>query len=70
VRKFVRSEAYLRARLVTGGLFVVLGIAVVARTAAEVGMSAAAIPAYVLGAAMIALGALRFRDYLIARVRR
>jgi len=66
VRKFVRSSAYVRARLVTGALFIVFGIAIVARTAADVGAKAPAIPAYVLGAAMLALGAFRWRDYLRA----
>ena len=67
MRKFVRSGAYVRARLITGGLFIVFGIAIFVRTAGDVGLSAAAIPAYVLGAAMVGLGTFRLRDYLRAK---
>jgi hypothetical protein len=63
VRRFVRSEGYARARLISGAFFVVFGVAIAVRTAAIAGFSAAALPAYVLGGAMLALGALRFRDY-------
>ncbi len=67
MKRFVRSGTYARARLVTGALFVVLGLFILLRTIADVGLSGSAIPAYVLGAAMIALGAFRFRDYLQMR---
>jgi len=67
VKRFVRSETFARTRLVTGGLFILLGIAIVVRTVAEVGLVGAAVPAYVLGGAMIALGAFRFRDYRAMR---
>lgn len=63
MRRFVRSEGYARARLISGAFFVVFGVAIAVRTAAIAGFSAAALPAYVLGGAMLALGALRFRDY-------
>ncbi len=66
MRKFVRSSAYVRARLVTGALFIAFGIVIFVRTASDVGANASAIPAYVLGAAMLALGAFRWRDYLRA----
>jgi uncharacterized integral membrane protein len=69
VRRFVRSEGYARARLVSGAFFIVFGIAIALRTAAIAGFSAAALPAYVLGAAMLALGGLRFREYFAARNR-
>jgi len=45
----------------------ILGAVVAVRTLAVAGLSATAIPACVLGAAMIALGAFRFRDYFAAR---
>jgi hypothetical protein len=67
VRRFVRSEGYARARLVTGALFIVFGAALVYRMLGAAGFAPAAIPGVVLGAAMIALGALRFRDYRAAR---
>ncbi len=67
MRKFVRSDGYARARLVTGALFVFFGASILYRTLASVGLSLSAIPAYVLGAAMVALGAFRFRDYVAAR---
>ncbi|GAC1476228.1 MAG: hypothetical protein PVSMB8_02990 [Vulcanimicrobiaceae bacterium] len=65
----MRSDAYVRARLVTGALFVAFGIAIVVRTATEVGPDPKAVPAYVLGAAMAALGAFRMRDYARAKKR-
>ncbi len=67
MKRFVRSETYGRARLVSGALFIVLGFSVIVRTVADVGLSGSAVPAYVLGAAMVALGAFRFRDYIAAR---
>lgn len=67
MKKFVRSETYVRARLISGALFVVLGLAIFVQTAVQVGFDAKAVPAYVLGAAMIALGAFRFRDFIAAR---
>ncbi len=67
MRRMVRSQTYARARLASGTLFAVLGAVVVYRTVYRFGFSASAIPAFVLGAAMFALGALRFRDYLRAR---
>jgi hypothetical protein len=70
MKRFVCSEGYARARLVSGALFVILGAVVIVRTLAVTGASLSALPACVLGAAMIALGSLRYRDYLAARVRR
>jgi len=67
VKRFVRSQTYARARLISGALFVVLGVSILVRTIADVGLSGSAVPAYVLGAAMVALGAFRFRDYVAAR---
>ena len=70
MKNFLRSEGYARARLVSGALFVLLGAIVIVRTLAVTGPSFGALPACVLGAAMIALGSLRYRDYLAARARR
>ncbi len=67
MKRFVRSQTYARARLISGALFVVLGVSILVRTIADVGLSGSAVPAYVLGAAMVALGAFRFRDYVAAR---
>jgi hypothetical protein len=67
VRNLVRSEGYARARLVTGSIAAVLGAILIARTLASTGLSFKVIPACVLGAAMIALGIVRFRDYAAAR---
>jgi uncharacterized membrane protein HdeD (DUF308 family) len=67
MRNLVRSEAYARARLVTGTIFMALGAVTVVRTLAETGFDGRAIPATVLGLAMILLGVFRFRDYLAAR---
>jgi hypothetical protein len=63
MRRVVRSRTYARARLVTGTIAAALGIVLIARTAAAVGAAAQAIPAYVLGAALVGLAAVRFREY-------
>jgi hypothetical protein len=67
VRNLVRSEGYARARLVTGAIFACLGAAVIVRTFGATGFSGQAIPALVLGLAMILLGGFRFRDYVMAK---
>ena len=69
MRRLVRSEGYVRARLVSGALFVILGGFVIYRTLGVTGLAGTAIPGTVLGFAMIALGMLRFRDYVRARRR-
>lgn len=70
MKRLVHSEGYARARLVSGALFVVLGSILIVRTIVVVGASFSAVPAYVLGVAMIALGALRYRDYFAHRAQR
>ncbi len=67
MRRMVRSPGYARARLASGALFAVLGAVVAYRTVRSVGFSTSAIPAFALGGAMFALGALRFRDFVRAR---
>ncbi len=67
MKRLVRSEGYARARLVTGSVAMVLGAIVIVRTLVAIGFVAAAIPACVLGLAMIALGVVRYRDYAAAR---
>jgi hypothetical protein len=70
VKRLVRSETYARTRLINSGLFVLLGIVVVVRTVGVVGFVWQALPGCVLGAAMVALGAVRVRDYVAGRARR
>lgn len=70
MRRFVRSESYVRARLVSAALFIILGAFVIVRTFGVTHLSLAGLPGSVLGLAMIALGAFRFRDYLRARAAR
>ncbi len=70
MKRFVRSEGYARARLVSGALFMFLGAAMIVRSALTVGANWKLLPAFVLGAAMIVLGGLRYRDYLAMRTRR
>ncbi len=67
MRNLVRSEGYARARLVTGSIAMVLGAILIVRTLAATGLAFKALPACVLGGAMIALGVVRFRDYTAAR---
>jgi hypothetical protein len=70
VRRFVHSDLYARAKLVSATVFIALGASVLVRTSMAVGLVWKALPAYVLGAAMIALGIVRYRDYLAAKARR
>ena len=70
MKRLVRSETYARTRLINAGLFVLLGVVVVVRTLGVVGFAWQALPGCVLGAAMVALGAVRVRDYVAARARR
>jgi len=69
MNRFVRSDVYTRIRLASGGLFICLGATVVVRTLMSVGLVSAAVPAYVLGGAMVALGAVRIRYFLATRTR-
>ncbi len=67
MKRLVQSEGFARARLVNGLLFVVLGSVVIGRTLITVRFGWQVLPACVLGGAMVALGAVRFRDYFAAR---
>jgi hypothetical protein len=58
-----RTEGYARARVIIGLIGGVLGLVIVARTVASVGFDWKALPAYVLGAALVALGITRWREY-------
>jgi hypothetical protein len=64
VRKLVRSAGYQRVRALLGAGFIVLGVVLLYRTVALTGIGTKSIPSFVLGAAMIALGVLRLRDFL------
>jgi hypothetical protein len=64
VNQFFRGMGYARVKLFTGTLFIVLGVVTVVRTIAVVGLNFGAITPLVAGAAMIGLGAFRWRDYL------
>ena len=70
MRRVVRSEAYARARLVTTTLFGLFGTVIIVRTLLAVGLTGAALPAYVLGLALLALAFVRFREYRAARKQR
>ncbi len=63
MRRIVRSEGWARTRVVIGAIATVLGCVVIARTAASVGAIWAALPAYVLGVALVGLGFVRFFEY-------
>jgi len=67
MKRMVRSEGYARARLANALVFAALGAVVGYRTLAAAGPSWLALPGCVLGLAMIALGYVRWRDYLAAR---
>lgn len=64
MRKLVRSSGYQRFRALLGAGFIVLGAITLYRTVAIAGVGTHSIPSFVLGAAMIALGVLRLRDFL------
>jgi len=67
VKKFVRSETYARTRLVTGTMFVLLGGLLLGQIVVRFGPDWHAIPAYVLGLALVLLGLNRWREYNMAR---
>jgi ABC-type uncharacterized transport system permease subunit len=67
VRRIVQSQGYARTRVGIGAVVAVLGAVLLVRTAASVGLDWRGLPAYVLGAAMIALGIVRWREYQAAR---
>ncbi len=69
MRRLVRSETYARTRLVTATLFALFGVVIIVRTYLSVGPVGAAVPAYVMGLALVALAVVRFRDYRAARRR-
>jgi hypothetical protein len=67
VRRFAQSRSYLRIRAFTGAMFVAFGAVIVVRTLLVVHLDLKAIPALVLGLALVALGTIRLRDYLRLR---
>ena len=71
MKKFVRSETYARARLVTGTMYVLLGGVIIGRTAStQAGHDWRAIAAYVLGLALVLLGLNRYREWNMVRKNR
>lgn len=63
MRRLVYSEGRARFRLVSGGIFIVLGVVITVRVALQTGLSWTGFSAYVLALAMILLGITRFRDF-------
>ncbi len=62
MKRLVRSGAYARAKVYSGGLFVIFGATIVVRMISVAGAHLTVIPGVVLGCAMIGLGVVRFRD--------
>lgn len=69
MRNIVRSEGYARTRVGIGFAGAILGLVVIYRTAGAVGLDWRGLPAYALGAALLALGVVRWREYRSARDR-
>lgn len=69
MRKLVASSGYQRFRALLGAGFIVLGAVTVWRSLALAGLGTQSIPSLVLGAAMIALGVIRLRDFLALNAR-
>jgi hypothetical protein len=67
VRRVVASAGYARFKLVLGLVYAVIGIAIIAKSIAAVGMSTKLVPSIALGAALIALGIVRLRDFRAIR---
>ena len=61
MKRLVHSRGYARAKFVNGLIFIGLGIAIVVEFAAGVGARFEALAGYALGAALLALGALRLK---------
>ena len=70
MRNVVRSEGYARARVGIGIAGAILGLVVIYRTVGSVGLDWRGLPAYALGAALLALGVVKWREYRAARERR
>ena len=67
MNRFVSGRGYAKVRLVSGTLFIALGVVLIVRTATTIGLAATAIVPLVLGFAMIGLGVVRWREYLRIR---
>ena len=67
VSGFTRTHSYAIVRLAIGALAALLGCTILVRTLGSVGLVWQAFPAYVLGLALLALGIVRWRDYMAAR---
>jgi hypothetical protein len=68
MQSFKQSANYVRMRAALGILYVLLGTVVLARTCIPLSdLSLAKIPALALGAALVGLGILRVRDFLLQR---
>ena len=67
MRRMIGSRGYARARLASGALYIVLGAVIAVRTLVVAGFTLAALPGCVLGLALVALGAFRFRDVRATR---
>ena len=63
MKRLVRSQGYARARVVIGAVAALLGAILIVRTFLIAGLTWAALPAYVLGLALILLGFVRAFEY-------
>lgn len=67
MKTFVRSRTYALIRVVTGSIFIVFGLMILGWTLSTIHLLARGIPAYVMALALIALGVVRIRDYVVHR---
>jgi hypothetical protein len=63
VRRVVRSAGWGRARVGIGAVAALLGVVLLVRTIATIGFRWEALTNYVLSAALIGLGYVRWREY-------
>lgn len=69
MNNFVRSETYARARLVSGSMMIVLGAILLVGMFRRAGFDWMGLPGYVLGLALIGLGVVRYREYVLRKKR-
>jgi hypothetical protein len=68
MRRFMQSPNYIRVRAALGILYVLLGTVVLIRTCIPLSqLNFAKIPALALGIALVGLGILRVREFLLQR---
>ncbi|MBC5815810.1 MAG: hypothetical protein GIW97_04635 [Candidatus Eremiobacteraeota bacterium] len=65
MKRMIESPGYGRFKFINSGLFIVLGVLILFQMARGIGLRFEALSGYVLGLALIALGAYRMRSFYV-----